>query len=234
MNSYVYRADEDSNEGIDPPEACTSFLECYARGNIDVGGPDPPESAIREVPLEILCSGQWAPPPGPDEAQRVRELYTQKSNDANGRYQYRVLKELNHDIKLGFDKFARLATLVCGTRICIVNFLDDKTQYTSVEVAPTPMLNHTHVQKQLSICAHAVLRNSAEVFEIPDCTKDWRFKGKVDPLSKVHNCSLSWLEHHAFAFTPAHLFAQDPDTTLDHSVFLIICLKRSLNSKPPR
>jgi len=98
------------------------------------------------------------------------------------RYQYRVLKELNHDVKLGFDKFARLATLVCDTKICIVNFLDDKTQYTSIEVAPGPYLQHASVGKPLSICAHTILRRSAEIFEIPDTSKDWRFRGKVVTL----------------------------------------------------
>jgi hypothetical protein len=96
------------------------------------------------------------------------------------RYQYRVLKELNHDVKLGFDKFARLATLVCDTKISIVNFLDDKAQYSSMEVAPGPYLQHASVGKPLSICAHTILRRSAEIFEIPDTTQDWRFRGKVN------------------------------------------------------
>jgi hypothetical protein len=94
-----------------------------------------------------------------------------------------VLKELNHDVKVGFDRFARLAAMVCNTKICIVNFLDDKTQYTSNEAieGPKPWLHHVAIPKPLSICAHTILRTSPEIFEIPDCTKDWRFMGKVLP-----------------------------------------------------
>lgn len=90
-----------------------------------------------------------------------------------------MLKELNHDVKLGFDRFARLATLVCDAKISIVTFLDDKTQYCSSEAAPAPWLIHTPIAKSLSICGHTILRRSSEIFEIPDTTEDWRFKGKV-------------------------------------------------------
>ena len=104
------------------------------------------------------------------------------------RYQYRVLKELNHDMKLGIDRFARLAALVCDTKISIINFLDDKTQYTSAEVAPGRLLKHTPVGKPLSICAHTILRRSGEIFEIPDTTRDWRFSGAVYyPSLKISN-----------------------------------------------
>jgi hypothetical protein len=82
-------------------------------------------------------------------------------------------------MKLGFDKFARLATLVCNTEICIINFLDDKTQYTSAESAPEPWLRHMSIGKPFTLCAHTILRRSTEIFEIPDTTKDWRFSGRV-------------------------------------------------------
>ena len=75
MNGYVYRAEEDPHVENDSLDTCESFLESYAKGNIDVGGSEPPESAFEEVPLDILRSGQWAPPTGPDERHRVRELY---------------------------------------------------------------------------------------------------------------------------------------------------------------
>jgi len=73
MNGTVY----DSSAGSvvsDTMDACESFLESYRRGNIDVGGPVPPEGANLDVPLEILLSGHFQPPEPPDEAQRVREL----------------------------------------------------------------------------------------------------------------------------------------------------------------
>ena len=102
-----------------------------------------------------------------------------------------MLRELNHDLKLGFDRIARLAPIVCDTKICIINFLDDQTQYTSTEVAPFPWLMHTPIEKSLSICGHTILRNSAEIFEIPDTTKDWRFSGKVVRLITLLNCLFS-------------------------------------------
>ena len=73
MNGHVYDSSTGSiiSESMD---ACESFLERYSRGNLDVGGPNPPEEAGLEVPLEILLSGQFPPPVPPDEAQRVREL----------------------------------------------------------------------------------------------------------------------------------------------------------------
>lgn len=75
MNGYVYNSSADSAVS-DSVDACESFLESYAHGNIDVGGPNPPESAALEVPPEILLNGHFVPPQSPDEAQRVRELYT--------------------------------------------------------------------------------------------------------------------------------------------------------------
>jgi hypothetical protein len=91
-----------------------------------------------------------------------------------------VLKELKHDVKVGFDRFAKLAAMICNTKICIVNFLDDKMQYTSNEVNVIPWLHHVAVPKSASICAHTILlRSPTDIFEVPDTAKDWRFKGKV-------------------------------------------------------
>lgn len=75
MNGYIYNSSADSAVS-DSVDTCESFLESYAHGNIDVGGPNPPESATLELPPEILLNGQFMPPSAPDEAQRVRELYT--------------------------------------------------------------------------------------------------------------------------------------------------------------
>src|SRR5277367_2357226 len=156
-----------------------------------------------------------------------------KCNVANSRYQYRILKELNHGVKVGFDKFARLATLVCGTEICIVNFLDDRTQYTSAEAAPEPWLNHVPIPKPLSICVHTILRNSAEVFEIPDTTKDWRFNGKVIPPVECFDCSRMLSETHTFDSTQALLSAQSLDTISGRSVSLTISLNALQKIKHP-
>ena len=76
MNGRIYRGESAAPEDTDSPAACESFLESYARGNIDVGGQEPPEAAFDELPFDILLNGQWVPPTGPTESQRVRELCT--------------------------------------------------------------------------------------------------------------------------------------------------------------
>jgi hypothetical protein len=58
----------------DSTDACESFLENYARGNVDAGGPEPPEIAKLDLSEETLASGHLEPPLPPDETQRVREL----------------------------------------------------------------------------------------------------------------------------------------------------------------
>ena len=73
MNGYVYNSSAGSAVS-DSVDACESFLESYSQGNIDVGGPKPPESAALDVLPEILLNGQFPPPTPPDETQRVREL----------------------------------------------------------------------------------------------------------------------------------------------------------------
>jgi hypothetical protein len=76
MNGYVYKIDDDIATPDNSSDACESFLESYAKGKIDVGGEEPPAEALEQVPFEILMTGQWAPPTAPDEAARVRELYS--------------------------------------------------------------------------------------------------------------------------------------------------------------
>jgi hypothetical protein len=55
-------------------ESCETFFESYARGDIDVGGPEPPEHAKRTVVPDELGGGDFPAPAPPDETQRVREL----------------------------------------------------------------------------------------------------------------------------------------------------------------
>ena len=60
----------------DSTDACESFLDSYSRGNVDVGGIEPPELAKLDLSEDIISSGHFEPPLPPDETQRVRELYT--------------------------------------------------------------------------------------------------------------------------------------------------------------
>jgi hypothetical protein len=52
---------------------CESFVDSYARGNIDVGGIDLPEAAKQSLP-GVSSSGNFSPPAPPDDEERVREL----------------------------------------------------------------------------------------------------------------------------------------------------------------
>lgn len=73
ISGIVYNSSGPSKR--EASDACETFLESYAGGNIDFGGIEVPEIARSEIPVEVFSSGHFAPPSPPDEAQRVRELY---------------------------------------------------------------------------------------------------------------------------------------------------------------
>ena len=76
MNGYAYDTTTDSvNSGESFIDDCETFLESYSRGDIDVGGPEPPELAKSTVPPEVLASGDLYAPNPPDDDERARELY---------------------------------------------------------------------------------------------------------------------------------------------------------------
>jgi hypothetical protein len=215
-------------------ESCTGcFLGDYSLGEIDFGGPSAPEYAQEDVSPHVLRNGHFAPPSPPDERQRVRELYSSiiERRGLITRYQYRVLKEINHDVKLSLDRFARLASTVCDAKISIVNFLDDKTQYTSSEIAPSRFLNHTPIPKPMSICGHTILRRSAEIFEIPDTLEDWRFRGKVLQSRYNFNDSLMSLEILIFGIMPVLPYGPTRAIILVLCVCWIMFQKSSLRPK---
>ena len=73
-NTVVFDSFAGSSILAGSPDACESFLESYSRGNVDVGGVDPPDDAYFSVAADVLASGHFPPPNPPDERQRVREL----------------------------------------------------------------------------------------------------------------------------------------------------------------
>jgi hypothetical protein len=74
--AYTYDSSAGSYQSAgDGLDACETFLESYSRGNIEVGGEEPPELARKDIPLDILLAGDFAAPHPPDDDQRVRELY---------------------------------------------------------------------------------------------------------------------------------------------------------------
>jgi hypothetical protein len=76
VKPYTYEPSIASFQSGDSLDACESFLESYSRGNIDVGGEQPPEIATQDIPLDILLAGDFDAPLPPDDHQRVRELYS--------------------------------------------------------------------------------------------------------------------------------------------------------------
>jgi hypothetical protein len=80
MNGYAYDTTTDSvNSGESFIDDCDTFLESYAKGDIDVGGPEPPELAKATVSPEVLLSGDLYAPNPPDDDERARELYSPQS-----------------------------------------------------------------------------------------------------------------------------------------------------------
>jgi hypothetical protein len=80
MDGYAYDTTKDSvNSGESFIDDCETFLENYSRGDIDVGGPEPPELAKATVPPEVLSSGDLYAPNPPDDDERARELYSPSS-----------------------------------------------------------------------------------------------------------------------------------------------------------
>ena len=75
--SYAYTESVTSlQSGDESLDTCETFLESYSRGNIEVGGEEPPDLAKKDIPLDILLSGDFNAPYPADDKQRVRELYT--------------------------------------------------------------------------------------------------------------------------------------------------------------
>jgi hypothetical protein len=75
VREYASEPSVGSFQSSNSVDACEGFLESYARGNIDVGGENPPEIAKQDIPLDILLAGDFDAPVPPDDNERVRELY---------------------------------------------------------------------------------------------------------------------------------------------------------------
>ncbi len=73
-----------------------------------------------------------------------------------------------------FDDVTRIAALICGAPIAVVNFIDSGRQWFKSEIG----LGLREMPLGPSICAHAVLQN--ELFVIADTTLDSRFS--ANPL----------------------------------------------------
>lgn len=84
MNSTAYDCSKGGSIRLNNfGDDCETFLESYARGNIDVGDLESPELEKLGVPAEILLSGDLPAPLPPDDDERVRELLVFLSFIAN-------------------------------------------------------------------------------------------------------------------------------------------------------
>lgn len=70
-----------------------------------------------------------------------------------------------------FDDITRIAAMVCGTPIAVVNLIDAERQWFKSEIG----LGVRETPLDPSICAHAILQD--DLFVIPDTRLDARFQG---------------------------------------------------------
>ena len=81
---------------------------------------------------------------------------------------YAILDTANEG---AFDDITRIAALVCGTPIAVVNFIDAERQWFKSEIG----LGVRETPLDPSICAHAILQD--DLFVVPDTRLDARFQG---------------------------------------------------------
>ena len=70
-----------------------------------------------------------------------------------------------------FDEITKLASQICGTPIALVSLVDKNRQWFKASVG---LEGTTETHRDFAFCAHAILDN--HILEIPDATKDKRFK----------------------------------------------------------
>ena len=85
-----------------------------------------------------------------------------------------ILKLYNiHGTKEGkeYDHVAKLASLICGTKVSLVSFIDSNSQWFKAHVG-TELNQNT---RELAICSHAI-NDTKNITYISNMSKDIRFK----------------------------------------------------------
>ena len=118
--------------------------------------------------LEEMTSRPDRPMPG----QRPAWLYTaalQPSDEAQRLAELRGFGILDTDPDDDYDRLVQLATVLCGTPMGALTFVDGNRQWYKSHVG----LPVQQISREKSFCAHAILE-SDRLLEIPDVTKlDW-------------------------------------------------------------
>ena len=81
-------------------------------------------------------------------------------------WQYEVLDTVPEEV---FDDLTELAARICEAPIALISLVDEKRQWFKSKVGTT--VNET--SRDLSFCAYAI--NQADLFIVPDATRDERF-----------------------------------------------------------
>lgn len=76
---------------------------------------------------------------------------------------------LDTDYEAPYDDFVKLAQMICGTSIAVINLIDADRQWFKAEIG----LGTRQTPLELSICAHAILQR--DLFIVPDTALDPRF-----------------------------------------------------------
>lgn len=106
-----------------------------------------------------------APIPENDQ-QRLDELY-----------RYKILDQKSEQ---ELEDIVHIAHKIIGTKICLISLVDKSRQWFLSRIG----LNATETPREVSFCGHAILND--EIFEIPDASKDLRFKDNPLFLQDPH------------------------------------------------
>jgi GAF domain-containing protein len=106
--------------------------------------------------------------------------------DKNTSYERDRLKNLmsydilDTDTEESFDDLTKLASAICGTPMALITLIDSDRQWFKSKVG----LDGSETPRDVSFCTHAIGQH--ELFQIPDATKDQRFKNNPFVTGKPH------------------------------------------------